>query len=144
MQFGCRGKAEFLAPVDSGAIAPEELKVVEVAGVGVEDVNDDVDAVDENPAGGFVAGDLPGLEAHGFAKVAGFVDDGAHLAGRGAGGDDEELGDRRTAAKIEQDDIFAAGVGGELCGGEGETVGLGLFGGVLWRGVVGGGNGGSS
>ena len=133
------GEAEDGAPVDAGAIAPEHFEVVEVAAIGVEDVDDDVDAIHEDPFGGLIAVGFPSGEVHFFAEVFGFIDDGAHLSWGGAGGDDEEFRDGGFTAEVEEDDVFAAGIGGEFGDGDGELERGGRIGGKF-RGIFGSAN----
>jgi hypothetical protein len=44
------------------------------------------------------------------------------LARAGAGGDDEKFGHRGAAAEVEDDDVFAAGIGGKFRGLDGELA----------------------
>jgi len=109
-----------LAPIEAGGVAPEVVQVVELAGIGAEDVEDDVDAIDQDPGFAFVAGGGEGGEVVFFAQLAHFLGDGAHLAGAGAGGDDEKIGDGGETADIEDDDVAATGLKGEARGVKGE------------------------
>ena len=110
-------------PIEVGNVAPEEFKGVEVAGVGGEDVDDDVEEVEEDPAvrgEAFEAGRF-------FAQLVAdvflhFGDDGAELAGAGAGGDDEKVGDGTGVAQVEDDDVAAAVLGGNAGKSDGEVT----------------------
>ena len=48
-----------------------------------------------------------------LAELSRFFGDGAHLPRAGAGGEDEEIGDGRNPAHVEDDDVAASGVGGK-------------------------------
>jgi len=86
---------------DGDAAAPERLEVVVGAGLGVEEVDDDVAEVEEDPARVGVAfaadaGDVTSAEVS-----VECVEEGLHLTGVGGRGDDEIVGEIRNLANIE-------------------------------------------
>ncbi len=86
---------------DGDAAAPEGFEVVVGAGLGVEEVDDYVAEVEEDPAGIRVAfaantGDVARAEV--FVER---IKEGLHLAGVGGRGDDEVVGEIRNLANIE-------------------------------------------
>src|SRR5688572_264750 len=88
-------------PVDGFAVAPEVVQVVVGAGFGGEDVDHHRHEVDQDPVLAFIPGPREGLVAQRLGHVFDVVGHAAHLAGAGAGGDDEVIGDRAYTADIE-------------------------------------------
>ena len=110
-------------PVDAVGVAPEVVEVVEHTGVLVEDVDDDVDHVAEEPGLPLVAAAGDGGVAAGGAELLEVFHDGAHLPGAGAGGDDVVVGDGGEATDVEDDDVVATGVGRQSGGVDRELPG---------------------
>jgi hypothetical protein len=97
-----------------------------------------VDAVDQDPRFTFITGGGEGGEVAFFAKLAHLIDDGPHLRGAGAGGDDEKVGYGRQAADIQDDHVAATGMKGVSGRVDGElTSGLKSNGGGFKRGLRG-------
>ncbi len=100
-------------PTGLGGIAPEHLQIVVAAAFGVEEMDDDVNEVNQNPSGlgqpsnrkGRVVGLSSGLgHLHGQT---------GHLAIGSTGGNDEKVGNRREAAKVKDDNVCAVAVEGQ-------------------------------
>ena len=83
-------------------------------------MDDDVNEIDEHPGFGFVAAGRDGGKIALLAQLGDFVTDSTHLAGAGAGGDDEIIGDGGNIAEVEDDDVLAFGIGGQARGIEGK------------------------
>ena len=107
-----------------GAVLPQPLQGVEDALLAVLDVDDDVDVVEQDPAGLAVA-----LAAHRLGAelllqpLLDLVDDRLDLAVVGRGGQQEGVRDRQHVADVVGDDVVRELVGGRLCGGVDELDG---------------------
>lgn len=105
-----------------------------MSGAFAEQMDDDVDVVDQDPGVGAVPGMGDGFLAEGGGEFLDVVADGLHLSWAGAGGDDEEISDWGDVADVKDDDVVAAGIGGEACDVEGEfSGGVDLVGGGVLR-----------
>ena len=104
--------------VELGAVLPEPLQGVEDPLLAVLDVDDDVDVVEQDPAGVAVA-----LAAHRLGAellvqpLLDLVDDRLDLAVVGRGGQQEGVRDRQHVADVVRDDVVRELVGGRLRGG---------------------------
>ena len=128
-----------LLPGDDLGVAPEIVQIVILPGVVAEEMDDHVDEIDDDPGFAFVAGAAEAFEAALLAEFDDLIGDGAHLAGAGAVGQDEIIGDRGEAGQIEDGDAMGAGGGGEARGVDGELARVAVAGGV--GGILGGGRG---
>lgn len=107
-------------------VAPEHLKVIVSPGVGLEDVDHDIDAIGEHPDGSVVDRGAERGEPTLGAERLNIIKRGPHLPVRGARGDEDEVGDLRDLADVQQDDIGALVVVEEARGFDGEGVGFRL------------------
>ncbi len=85
---------------------PHLLEIVELANLGPEDVNHDVDSVDQHPVAGLKTFDADIVEAAFFQVLAKLFGDCAHVAVRPPGGNHHEVADRRLALEIDRDDLL--------------------------------------
>lgn len=130
-----------VARVEAGGVAPEQFQIVVIAAVGIEEVDDDVDVIDEDPGGLVIAGHAVAVMAEGGGALVDGVGDGADLPVGGAGGDDEVVADGAEAAQVEDDDVVASHLRDQAGEFEGELSGSGAAGGST--GGVGAGGGGA-
>ncbi len=89
----------------SFSVSPEQFEVVVVTIFGVEDVDHDVNVVEQDPSGLFVAGPAEALHALFLRHNADLVGDGAHLPVARAGGDDKIIGRRGYIPQIQNGDL---------------------------------------
>ena len=109
---------------DDFAFAPEPFQLKVLAGFRRKDVDEVVAVIGQNPLGGLVAFEAVGEIAVLVLELkADFVGNGLHLAGIGAGADDEVIGEGSDAGEVENDDVSGLFVAGGADGGE--PVGLG-------------------
>jgi len=112
---------------ETGSIGPQPLQVVEVTGELVEDVDDEVAEVEQQPLGildAFAAQHLAARLLHGL--LGGFGE-GEDVTTRGSGSDDEHIGDDDEARHVEDRDPQP------LLGVDGGSTGLGGRDGFLWQ-----------
>ena len=95
-------------PGDARGVGPQAFEAVELAGLGEEDVHDDVAVVDEHP--GRVGQAFGGARFHVGALahlLLDLVDDRAHLTGVRRAGHDEVLDDAHDGSDFEDEDVVA-------------------------------------
>ena len=112
---------------ETGSIGPQPLQVVEVTGELVEDVDDEVAKVEQQPLG-----ILPAFAPQHIASVLrhpllGGFGEGEDVATRGSGSDDEHIGDDDEERHVEDRDPQP------LLGVDGGSAGLGGRDGFLWQ-----------
>ena len=91
-----RCTADLLLPVHDFCIAPQIFQIVKSAGIIGEEVCYDVDEIGEDPLVAAGVGFGAGGKISFVAEFQHVIADAAHLASAGAGGDDEEIRDRRN------------------------------------------------
>jgi len=118
---GGEGFQDFGRKLHDPGFTPEAFELEILAGLGLEDVDEVIAIIGQNPFAGFVAFEAVGEVAVFVLDLeADFIGDGLHLAGVGAGADDEMVGERGYAGEVENDDVgglfFTGGAdGGEPC-----------------------------
>ncbi len=109
-------------PCDSGGIAPEPFEVVERSGFGLEDVDDHIAVIEEDPFGfgdAFLAG-WAALEAF-FELFGDLVGEALDLSVGAAGCDDEHSGDLEKVSDVQQREVGCFLVVQRVGGGAGQV-----------------------
>ena len=92
---------------EPSSVSPQALQVVVRPGFGVEEVDDDVAEVQQHPLAILPALTPERLAVQRSERLLHLVGEGDHMAARGAGGDDEDVGDDQKLGDIEQGDANA-------------------------------------
>ena len=121
MKSGGDQAADLVAAGDDGGVAPEAFEVVVGPLLLQEDVDDEVDEVEEDPACVALSLAAEGAGALGAAGALDFFGDGADLAVAVARADDEVVGDDQRLGDVEDKDVAGLLGGCRRCGGEGEV-----------------------
>ena len=87
-------------------VAPEAFEAVVFARLGIEDVHDEIDVIEQDPMRAFEAFDVPRLHAFFGEFVGDVIGNGAHLRVRGTGADHKVIRDAREFAQIDDFDVF--------------------------------------
>ena len=106
-------------PVDRRGVAPEHFELVVGAGLAAEDVADDVDEVDEDPAAAGLALDAELLDPLLLEVGPDPLGDGPELPLAGAGAQDEEVGDLGQLAQVEDQDVLGLELVADAGAGDG-------------------------
>ena len=101
-------------PLDFGCVAPEQFEIVEFSKFVVEEMDDDIDKIDDGPSALLEAGRAKGGSAILFAEGFYFLGDRSDLLGTGSGTDDEMFGDRATVGQLQDNDVGAMAIVGQL------------------------------
>src|SRR5262245_14434538 len=120
------------ALLDPRRVTPEGFELVEAAVFGVEEVNDHIDVVDDDPRRAVEARRRERSLASLSAELLDMVRYGLHLPIRGARADDEKVAHRRDAAQVEHDHVLALVVAQQSRRVDGELAGAHL--GLVRRG----------
>jgi hypothetical protein len=102
----------------SGPIgAPHLFQIVELAHVGLENMNDGVMSVEQDPIAMGKTLDARRRKTGGLAGLYDAIGDRPHMNAGASGGDNHEIGEGGFAAKIDRYDVFRFGVfkAGEHC-----------------------------
>src|SRR5688572_33109092 len=99
---------------DARRVGPERLEVVVAPPLRIEEVDDHVAEVEQDPAVAAGALDAAGLAARGGAVVRDAVGDGAELAAVPRGRDHEVVGDHRPLLHVEEEQVLAPLVDGDF------------------------------
>lgn len=97
-------------PVDARSFSPEVLQVIQLAGVGREEVNDQVAVVLQQPLARFFSLISDPLRATVLEHLVDFLCHGLHLPGAGACRQDEVIDDGSHSRKVEDQRILPASV----------------------------------
>ena len=121
MKSGGDQAADLVAAGDDRGVAPEAFEVVVGPLFLEEDVDDEVDEVQEDPARLAVSLAAQGAGAFGAAGPLDLFGDGADLAVAVTRADDEVVGDDQRLGDVEDDDVAGLLGGCRRRGGEGEV-----------------------
>jgi hypothetical protein len=113
--------ADLVAAGDHRGVAPQAFQVVVGPLLLEEDVDDEVDEVQEDPARLAFSLSAQGPGSLGAAGALDRFGDGADLAVAVARADDEVVGDDQRLGDVEDDDVAGLLGGCRRCGGEGEV-----------------------
>ena len=106
---------------EARGVAPEVLEGVEAAFLSMEDVDDDVAVIDDDPMAHGVAIDCVGRDAvivlEALHDLAG---DSLEVRLGGAATNDEEIGEVRYASQIDRNDVLRLFIGGQLRAARGQ------------------------
>src|SRR5262245_62428189 len=112
-----------LFPVNSRCVRPEFFQRVVFARFRIEDVDDYVSVVLNDPLAGLVAFDGSATVADGTQGRVGFFGDGVDLAPTGAGGEDKEVIQGGDAPHVQDKHVAGLVVGGDAGGKTGTFQG---------------------
>ena len=97
-------------PTSLGSVAPEHLQIVVTAAIRVEEMNDNVNKVDQDPSGLGQTANRKGLMVRLGPSVGHLPGKAGHLTIRCACGDEEKVCNRRKPSKIKNDNVRAVAV----------------------------------
>ena len=117
--------AHLLGQLDRRAVLPDALEGVVDPLLGVLDVHDDVDVVEQHPAALALALAAHRLGAQPAQSLLDRVDDRADLPVVGRRAEHEDVGDDELVAHVEGEDVVGELVGGRLGGGDRQLAGTG-------------------
>ena len=114
--------------LDARSVGPQALEFVVVAGLRIEDVDDHIAVIEQDPTGEILTLAPQGTPVAGVLQLKLDVcDQRFYMAARCAGGDQEEIGQDDKFGYVEQDEVEALLIGNYLgrvlCGCDGFAVG---------------------
>lgn len=111
-------------PCNAGRIGPHHFKVVEFAGVGLEEMHDNIDKVGEQPGGAFIGVLAIRVVPLLLAQMFDILGNALHLTVGGAAADHDVVADLAQGLDVEDSDVITVIVVQKACCIDGKGSGI--------------------